>query len=112
MKSGNYLFLWLVEVFYNVVHGFPDSLLDLPRIRPGVPPREGSDAQPPSHGGRLLLGRGAALLAQLFVSRGGHQLSNEDSLQAAIIHAFSQPPPTGELVRVSCYFIPDHDTIN
>lgn len=34
MKSGNYLFLWLVEVFYNVVHGFPDSLLDLPRIRP------------------------------------------------------------------------------
>lgn len=33
MKSRNYLFLWLVEVFHNVVHSFPDSLLDLPCIR-------------------------------------------------------------------------------
>lgn len=33
MKRRNYLFLWLVEVFYNIVHGFSDSLLDLSRIR-------------------------------------------------------------------------------
>lgn len=33
MKSRNYLFLWLVEVFHNIVHGFPNSLLDLPCIR-------------------------------------------------------------------------------
>lgn len=33
MKSRNYLFLWLVKVFHNIIHGFPDSLLDLPRIR-------------------------------------------------------------------------------
>lgn len=83
---------------------FPSSWQLTPSLWPwggrqgltGVPPCEGSDAQPPSHSGRFLLGRGAALLSQLLIRRGGHQLSNEDSLQTAIIDAFSQPPPTGE----------------
>lgn len=55
----------------------------------GVVPRERCDAQPLSHGRRLLLGRGTALFSQLFVWCGEHQLSNEDSLQAAVIKAFS-----------------------
>lgn len=33
MKSRKYLFLWLVKMFHNIVHGFPNSLLDLSRIR-------------------------------------------------------------------------------
>lgn len=55
----------------------------------GVVPHERCDAQPLSHGRRLLLGRGTALFSQLFVWCGEHQLSNEDSLQAAVIKAFS-----------------------
>lgn len=55
----------------------------------GVVPRERCDAQPLSHGRRLLLGGGTALFSQLFVRCGEHQLSNEDSLQAAVIKAFS-----------------------
>lgn len=33
MRSRKYLFLWLVKVFHNIVHSFPDSLLDLSCIR-------------------------------------------------------------------------------
>lgn len=55
----------------------------------GVVPCERSDAQPLSHGRRLLLGQGTALFSQLFVRCGEHQLSNEDSLQAAVIKALS-----------------------
>jgi len=62
----------------------------------GVLPREGSDAQSSSHGRRFLLGWGAALLSQLFVRGGGHQLSNEDSLQTAVVNALPQPSPAGK----------------
>lgn len=33
MKNRKYLFLWLVKVLHNIVHSFPNSLLDLSRIR-------------------------------------------------------------------------------
>lgn len=59
-------------------------------------PCEGSDAQSSSHGRRFLLGWGTALLSQLFIGCGGHQLSNEYSLQTAIVNALSQPSPAGK----------------
>lgn len=62
----------------------------------GVLPCEGSDAESSSRGRRFLLGWGTALLSQLFVRGGGHQLPDEYSLQAAIINALSQPSPTGK----------------
>lgn len=62
----------------------------------GVLSCERSDAQPPSCGRRLLLGWSTALLSQLFIRCGGHQLSNKDSLQAAVINSLSQPSPAGK----------------
>lgn len=62
----------------------------------GVLPCEGSDAQSSSCGRRFLLGWGTTLLSQLFVRRGGHQLSNEYSLQTAIVNTLSQPSPAGK----------------
>lgn len=62
----------------------------------GVLPCEGSDAESSSRGRRFLLGWGTALLSQLFVRGGGHQLPDEYSLQAAIVNALSQPSSTGK----------------
>lgn len=59
-------------------------------------PCEGSDAQSSSHGRRFLLRWGTALLSQLFIRCGGYQLSNEYSLQTAIVNALSQPSPAGK----------------
>lgn len=65
----------------------------------GVLPCEGSDAKSSSRGRRFLLRWGTALLSQLFIRCGGHQLSNEYSLQTAIINTFPQPSPTGKPAR-------------
>lgn len=61
--------------------------------------------------GMLHVGR-ATPSPKILIGVGQRQLTNQNALQTAVVHAFAKPPPTRELVGVSCDLVADHDTVH